>query len=1183
MVDPPPHFDDEAPTRDLVLISLPETLGPCRLVRRLGSGGMATVYLAEMTEARPYAAKGAPVAVKILDREQFGGADAIQRFEREAAMGRAVAHSALVRTHEMQSAQSERGALHFIILEYIEGRSLSQMIKELRILSEGFLRDVAADTARALAALHAAGILHRDLKPSNVLITPDHQVKLTDLGIARLIEEDQRLTRAGLFVGTPLYASPEQLLGQHLGPASDLYSLGVVLYEAATGDQPFASGGVQAVMRRHLELVPSKAGQRNPQLSPFFEELIACLLEKDPARRFSSAVELALALEEGEDSAWWRGREAAVRASQPRRDLRRAWVARESRLVGREAELQALSTYYEEARAGQGRVVLIEGEAGVGKSRFVDEFVRRLEERQDEPRVLYGSYPPGNVPHGAGALAEAVVAHLGEVELEAKLSRALAATPRLVPAFAAFLMGGPPPEGAEPLTSEGLHTVFGQLARAFTAERPLVWIVEDLHFGSGDARSLLLSLARAAQDQAALLIATSRQPFSSEDVGYLDRLGVGRRVVLARLSAREVIYLMRDALRSEALAEQLGGRIAAKSDGNPFFILEMLRELKERAALTLLPDGSYAAKDPIERITVPSSVRDLLLDHLKDLPREDRALIDLGAVQGFTFDPDLIARVREMRRLHVLEALAGIERRHGVVRATGAGFRFDHHQLQEVLYAALPPPLRAEYHALLAEAEETRSGLAGRAPEEVGGEDAVFLCEHYLKGGRTEAGTRLVLRALDHMEALYQSEQLLDLARIALEALGDQQPELRCEIHLRQIECLDLLGRREAQRTAVNEAMALASQLGNARLVARARLAAGYILYATSDYVGARVPLEEAIAQFEATGDRQMAARAMALLGGIFRNMGQPERARLSFEQRLGLALQTGDRREQAEANLDVGVSHTLAGEYEKARTLLERSLSLAREIGSRRLETNILGTLAITLWSLGRGGEGRTAGEAHLELCQRLGFRQGELFALANLGLAFVEEGRLFLAQSRLSSALDLARALGQKHFESGVLTYFGHLARARGEGRLAQARYEEALQVCRPLQTLLAVAEGSFSLGRLLLERGDTEAARPLIEEAHRLTEELSAREPGPLPAAYLALLGVLDPGGIEVSERSPVYVRAEAHLVLHRVTGSPHHLARARALLDRMCEHLEGADLEAFWIRNLTARSLRQLELS
>lgn len=284
-----------------------------------------------------------------------------------------------------------------------------------------------------------------------------------------------------------------------------------------------------------------------------------------------------------------------------------------------------------DAEDGRGGFVLVEGEAGVGKSRLVDEFLLRLEQGGEDVIALVGATRLADLRAAQQPSPKSLLAHLGESSLEQKLSQLLPSTPRLVPAFAALLTGAQPADGAEPLTPESTHTVFRHLTRALARDHPLVWIVEDLHFAQDDDRALLLSLARIAYGQRILIVATTRPGLSTEEVSSFIGVDGAQHLALGRLSAREVVQLVRAAVGSERLGDELGGKVAYKSDGNAFFVVEMLQELRRGGLLERLARGSTSVDQSLAALEVPSSVRGLVQTRLEHLGREERAIWLTGA------------------------------------------------------------------------------------------------------------------------------------------------------------------------------------------------------------------------------------------------------------------------------------------------------------------------------------------------------------------------------------------------------------------------------------------------------------------------------------------------------------------------------------------------------------------------
>ncbi|MHC4974855.1 MAG: serine/threonine protein kinase [Planctomycetota bacterium] len=215
-----------------------QTLGPYTIEAELGSGGMGRVYRAAGPEG--------PVALKIVHPHLLETPGFFKRFLREAEIGKKVRHENVVRTLDCDQLVVEGTPHSYLVMEYVEGKSLRELLDELGTIPETLLREIAVQTAAGLCAIHAAGIVHRDLKPENVLITDDHEIRVMDLGVAKLQEATVAITMEGQFAGSVLYAAPEQFGAGVVGPAADRYSLGVMLHELSTGHNPFRRDDVRA-------------------------------------------------------------------------------------------------------------------------------------------------------------------------------------------------------------------------------------------------------------------------------------------------------------------------------------------------------------------------------------------------------------------------------------------------------------------------------------------------------------------------------------------------------------------------------------------------------------------------------------------------------------------------------------------------------------------------------------------------------------------------------------------------------------------------------------------------------------------------------------------------------------------------------------------------------------------------
>jgi eukaryotic-like serine/threonine-protein kinase len=259
--------------------------------RRLGAGGMSTVFMARDTVLER------PVAVKLLAEHLADDEAFVYRFRREALSAARLQHPNIVQVFD--SGEDPASGRHYIVMEYVDGPSAADMLRERKQLDIDETANIVRDACHGLDYAHRAGVVHRDVKPGNLLFAEEMGItKLADFGIAKAAEQT-RITQVGSVLGTAAYLSPEQARGEEAGPPSDIYSLGVCAYQFLTGRLPHEYGSLTELALKQQQDPVAPVTDYRPEVSPELDEAVRLALERDPAARYSSALEMAEAIEAG--------------------------------------------------------------------------------------------------------------------------------------------------------------------------------------------------------------------------------------------------------------------------------------------------------------------------------------------------------------------------------------------------------------------------------------------------------------------------------------------------------------------------------------------------------------------------------------------------------------------------------------------------------------------------------------------------------------------------------------------------------------------------------------------------------------------------------------------------------------------------------------------------------------------
>jgi hypothetical protein len=610
-------------------------------------------------------------------------------------------------------------------------------------------------------ALHEAGKMHRDIKPSNVLVTREGRVVLLDFGLVAEIAPAQSDSQDA--VGTPAYMSPEQMAGRILTPASDWYNVGSMLYQALTGQIPFA-GTLLDVMRRKQESEPPSPAEVSPGVPPDLDALCRGLLRRDPERR-PSGPDVREALREVK---------ATVTAAPPA-----PAAAGSAPFVGRERQLAELRDAFARLKQGRALTVAVHGGSGMGKSALVRRFLEELRETDPEAVVLAGRcYERESVPYKAlDALVDALSRYLRRLpsaQAEAYLPHDILALARVFPVVRQVKAVSRARRAVLeiPDSMELRRRAFAALRELLVRladRRALVLFIDDLQWGDADSAALLEALLRPPDPPVLLLIGCYRSE-EAETSPLLKTILPKRLAVDPSLEMRDIVLGELSAAEAAELARALVGgppgerearadAIARESGGNPFFIEELVR-------------FSSAGARPV--------AADVTFDHVIEtrvsrLPEVARRLLDVVAVSGVPIEVGVAYRAADLEKEG--ESVLAMLRVAHLVRTRSTLSRHEietyHDRIRDAVVARLSPELLRECHHRLASALLA----TGRADPET-------LATHYLGLGDVESAAEYAAVAAAKASEALAFDHAASLYRFALNLVSATAERANLEVQL---------------------------------------------------------------------------------------------------------------------------------------------------------------------------------------------------------------------------------------------------------------------------------------------------------------------------------------------------------------------------------------------------------------
>jgi tetratricopeptide (TPR) repeat protein len=1107
---------------------IPEMVLHFEVIDEIGRGGMGIVYKARDTKL------GRLVALKVVS-DTGPSSNAFQSFlAEEARAASALNHPNILTVYEI----GEEGGRIFIVTEFIEGTTLRALL-QTKGLEVGRALNLGRQIASGLAQAHAKGIVHRDIKPENVMVTPDFRAKIMDFGVARSTSGSSLSLRPGTILGTLPYISPEQLGGKPADARSDVFSLGVVLYEMVAGRKPFDAEYEAAAVYAIANADPVPLEEQNPSLAPDIINIVNRCLEKNAEKRYKNAEELESALRSAI--------EVTSRYS-PAQTVRDAGVVFPSRLferrtgpfVGRGSERRLVAHLLDEVAKGKGKVLIVRGEAGVGKTALIAEALHRPKQGEG-PHLLWGRclFGEAAVPYQPLVSALKPVFEVGGPNILASLTEAAQTHGLQVEGLQSLMRFflGLGSESNEIFEKEMLWDAIVLLAEILSLDRPLALVLDDLQWADRSTMALFEFMARNLQHSKILLVGLARsgpvEPGKTDagmhvtaSLRQLNADGLTREVALTRFSREETGELIGGILDGGTPSAELIETLYVRSDGNPMFAVELTGMMKKQGNIKNA-GGNWEIAEGSDITVYPTRLQDLVRQRLDRLSEEERGFLEVAACEGIAFKSDVIAASLRVDRIPLLRKLQSLERDHGLVHNQGKEYRFDSSMVRQVLYDDMLPELRVEYHRAIASWLKNRFG---NAPEH-----ASAIAQHLSAAGDDVEALEYILAAADNARSLCsfdEAAQLYTKARLILDRTSQGASESMIRVLEGLGECSFYSGKTREARAHFDSMTQAAREMRNRRSTAAALCKSGNCHRILGEIPSAFAKCAEGISIAADVGDENIRLECLHSIALAHIARGEYDRAREVSTDSLAAARKAGNRRMTALSLGNIGAAELHAGNYNSAIARLEEALALQEHEGSGRDLATTLNFLGLVYHRTGRFSDGLKASFRSLEIKQRFGDAAaipgtlnlvGDLYRDCGLynkgrdyhqrGLALARQngnrgsecdnlrdlaadslavGEIAAARQFLEQVLDISRRAGYTWYETRAYITFGELHVALAEISKAVEYVRKGLDLARTIGAGELIMEALWKLSLAEEQQGEPANGSQHLKEAIALAKK-------------------------------------------------------------------------------------------
>jgi diguanylate cyclase (GGDEF)-like protein len=746
------------------------------LLDKIGEGGMGVVFRAKDLE------NDQDVAIKFMKSKATSSyIEDVVRFKKQIEIITKFNHNSILKVYDI----GEHGSTPYIVMELLKGNNLLTLLQEGKHFDLDETLEIIKQLLQALNYVHNLGVIHRDVKPGNIFLctkTGQTEVKLLDFGLALVMKLDEIKCEEEIS-GTFGYMSPEMtgILNRRLDERSDLYSLGVVFYRLVTGRLPFTAKEVDKLLHQQVAFTPPRPSKLNKDVPLVLEDMLMKLIMKDPDFRYQSTSGLLYDLE--------KFRNGEQEFSLGERDQKRK-LTYQTRLTGREEELTRLKELYNDAKAGKGSICLIGGEAGIGKSRLVEEIRDYIYEQAG---LFIGGkcFSQGNkTPYQP--FKDAIDAYIRKIEkLDSparetvinRIKNTLGDLGEVVVKFNPRMRDvlGEAKELA-PLEPERENQRFLMVLSDFfyhliNAGNVCLLYLDDLQWADQGSLSLLEKIAGKIGNSNLLILGTYRDNEVGPDHGLnkLKELSREQGCALTDIKLSLFNYETLNKFVSRLLGDKedkcydITQYILAKSKGNTLFAIEIIRQLVDERALIYNADTWEINWDRIDEITISPTIVDIIIRRIEELDHEQLWFLCYGAVIGSEFDIELLLPLLHRTEEKVITLIDEVIALQLLERSSIKGrVYFVHDRIKEACYSRIGKSDEKKFHLQVAEAIERL--YTGERLEEY-----IFdLTHHYMVAENKDKILQYAIPAAEKAKQRYANEDAIKYYNLAINLLEEK-------------------------------------------------------------------------------------------------------------------------------------------------------------------------------------------------------------------------------------------------------------------------------------------------------------------------------------------------------------------------------------------------------------------------